>query len=131
MQKTMHISGEIFDNESDDVFKNSFFSRFSLRHAPDPVKLPDGIKKNYLFPTFYGDVTCAIGIFLCSYQKAEALIARELHPEIKPVKITRGRSLIAFSCYEYKNVMGVAPYNEVAMANLFWSIPGSGHPCFL
>ena len=116
MKKTMHIPTEMFDNESDDVFKNDFFRRFSLSHAATPVKLIDTLSKNYLFPTFYGDVTCAIGIFLCSYKKAEALVARELHPKIKPVKITRGRSLIAFSCYEYKNVMGVAPYNEVAMA---------------
>jgi hypothetical protein len=78
--------------------------------------LTDTIKKDYLFPTFYGDVTCAMGIFLCSYQKAEKLIAEKLHPKIKPVRITKGRALIAFSCYEYKNVMNVPPYNEIAMA---------------
>ena len=38
-----------------------------------------------------------------------------LHPRIKPVKMTKGRSLVAFSCYEYKNVLNLAPYNEVAM----------------
>ena len=54
--------------------------------------------------------------FYCSYEKAEKLVAEKLHPEIKPVRMTKGRSLIAFSCYEYKNVMGVAPYNEIAMA---------------
>jgi len=27
----------------------------------------------------------------------------------------KGRSLVVFSCYEYKNVLGVPPYNEIAM----------------
>ena len=116
MQKTIEIPAGIFNNQNEAVFKNDFFSRFTLRHAPEPLKLSDSISKDYLFPTFYGDVTCAIGIFLCSYRKAADLIARELHPAIKPVNMTGGRSLIAFSCYEYKNVLGVAPYNEVAMA---------------
>ncbi len=29
--------------------------------------------------------------------------------------MTQGRSLVAFSCYEYKNVMEVWPYNEISM----------------
>ena len=53
-----------------------------------------------------------MGIFLCSYARAEKMM---LHPRIKPVRMTRGRSLVAFSCYEYKRVLGVAPYNEIAM----------------
>ncbi len=106
----------MLDNGNDPVFKNDFFERFTLRKAGKPLQLTEKIVKDYLFPTFYGDVTCAIGIFLCSYKKAEALVAKELHPKIKPVKLTKGRSLIAFSCYEYKNVMGVPPYNEIAMA---------------
>ncbi len=104
------------DNGNAPAFKNAFFERFTLRHADRPLQLNDSVSKNYLFPTFYGDVTCGMGIFLCSYRKAESLVARGLHPAIKPVRLTRGRSIIAFSCYEYKNVMGVAPYNEIAMA---------------
>ncbi len=114
MKASKTIPEGMLDNG--DLFKNDFFNRFTLREALTPLKLNDSITKNYLFPTFYGDVTCAIGIFLCSYDKAEKLVAENLHPKIKPVKMTRGRSLIAFSCYEYKNVMGVAPYNEIAMA---------------
>ena len=34
---------------------------------------------------------------------------------MKPVRMTKGRSLVIFSCYQYKNVMNVAPYNEIAM----------------
>ena len=116
MKPTMDIPAQMLDNGNDPVFKNDFFERFTLRKAARPLQLTDRISKDYLFPTLYGDVTCAIGIFLCSYERAEALIAKELHPRIRPVAITKGRSLIAFSCYEYKNVMGVAPYNEIAMA---------------
>jgi hypothetical protein len=116
MKPTLDIPATLLDNGNDRIFKNDFFERFTLRKAAGPLQLNDKITKDYLFPTMYGDVTCAIGIFLCSYEKAESLVAKELHPEIKPVKITKGRSLIAFSCYEYKNVMSVPPYNEIAMA---------------
>ncbi|PKL36049.1 MAG: hypothetical protein CVV44_17660 [Spirochaetae bacterium HGW-Spirochaetae-1] len=116
MKPTMKIQQGMLDNQDSPVFRNDFFRRFELRHADKPLQLNERISKKYLFPTFYGDVTCAIGIFMCSYEKAAALVARELHHKIKPVKLTKGRSIIAFSCYEYKNVMGVAPYNEIAMA---------------
>ncbi|HOW81658.1 MAG TPA: acetoacetate decarboxylase family protein [Spirochaetota bacterium] len=116
MKPLMNIPPGMLNNAGDPVFNNDFFSRFRLRHADGPLQLNDKIFKDYLFPTFYGDVTCAIGIFLCSYDRAARLVARQLHEKIKPVKLTRGRSIIAFSCYEYKNVMGVAPYNEIAMA---------------
>lgn len=116
MKPSMNIPATLLDNGGSSVFKNEFFERFALRKAAAPLQLTEKISKDYLFPTFYGDVTCAIGIFLCSYKKAEALVAKGLHPGIRPVAITKGRSLIAFSCYEYKNVMNVPPYNEIAMA---------------
>ena len=34
---------------------------------------------------------------------------------MKAVKMTRGRSVVVLACYEYKNVMNVRPYNEIAM----------------
>ena len=110
MKPTFDIDEALLDNAAD--FDNDFFKRFALRHAPEPLQLNERISKNYLFPTFYGDVTCAIAIFLCPYEKAAALM---LHPRIKPVKVTRGRAPVVFSCYEYKHVLGVAPYNEIAM----------------
>jgi hypothetical protein len=110
MKPTTQFNGEFVKNE--DKFQDAFFKRFTLRHASAPLKLNDEVTKDYLFPTFYGDVTCAMAIFLCSYERAERMM---LHPRVKPVRMTRGRSLMAFSCYEYKNVMGVAPYNEIAM----------------
>ncbi|MCK7515367.1 MAG: acetoacetate decarboxylase family protein [Desulfobacterales bacterium] len=61
---------------------------------------------------------------MCSYEKAAALIAEQLSPRIVPVRMTKGRALVAFSCYEYKNVMGVRPYNEIAIA-----IPVMVDPC--
>lgn len=119
----MKFDGNLLENE--DKFQDDFYKRFKLRHAPEPIKLNDQVTKNYRFPTFYGDVTCAIGIFLCSYKKAEKMM---LHPRIKPVKMTRGRSLVAFSCYEYKNVMDVAPYNEIAMTIPIMVDPGFNPP---
>ncbi len=123
MKPTLDISPKLLDNAAE--FKNSFFSRFSLRHAPSPLKLSDKVSKNYLFPTLYGDVTCAMAVFMCSYEKAEKMM---LHPAIKPIKMPLGRSLAAFSCYEYKKVLGVAPYNEIAMTIPVMVDPGINVP---
>ncbi len=110
MKPTIEFEAGFLENEN--LFQDPFYKRFTLRHAEKPLNLSDNISKNYKFPTFYGDVTCAIGIFLCSYKKAQAMTP---HPDIKPVKMPKGRSLVVFSCYIYKNVMNVAPYNEIAM----------------
>src|SRR4051794_23739281 len=110
MTPTTDINPTLLDNTA--AFRDPFFQRFSLRRAPNPLALTDTISKDYLFPTLYADVTCAIGIFLCDYEAARALLP---HPAMRPVRMTLGRSLVAFSCYEYKNVLGVAPYNEIAM----------------
>lgn len=110
MKPTTDFVQEMLENEH--LFTDKFFKRHTLRHAPKPLRLSDKVSKNYMFPTFYGDVTCAMAIFLCDYKKAKALMP---HPKVKPVKMTMGRSIVAFSCYEYKNVMNVPPYNEIAM----------------
>lgn len=95
---------------NDDKFGDPFFRRFKLRNAP--LRLNDLVEKNYRFPTFYGNVTTAIGIFLCDYAKAKAALP---HPAMQPVKMPGGRAVVTISCYEYKNVMNVPPYNEVAV----------------
>ena len=123
MKPTIEFSEEFLDNA--DKFDNEFFRRFELRHAPEPLQLNEKISKNYLFPTFYGDVTCAIGIFMCSYEKARKLM---LHPKMLPVRMTKGRSLVIFSCYEYNNVMNVPPYNEIAMTIPVMMDPGINVP---
>ncbi|GAA3923953.1 acetoacetate decarboxylase family protein [Litoribacillus peritrichatus] len=110
MQANTNFSPELLDNESQ--FQDEFFKRFELRHRDSPLQLTDDISKNYRFPTFYGDSSCAIAIFHCDYEAAKAIMP---HPSMQPVKMTRGRSLVIFSCYEYRNVMNVAPYNEIAM----------------
>jgi hypothetical protein len=109
MEANRKITEGLLNNES--FFKDPFFNRFKLRHAPEPLELDGGIKKNYFFPTLYADVSCAIGIFLCDYDKAEKILP---HKKIWPVRMTKGRALVTLSCYQYKNVMGVAPYNEIA-----------------
>ncbi|HQJ07861.1 MAG TPA: 2-dehydropantoate 2-reductase [Deltaproteobacteria bacterium] len=114
MKATWDIPEEMLDNR--DLFKDDFYQRFTLRKAAEPLRINESLTKDYLFPTFYGDVTCAVAVFMCSYEKAAALVAEQLSPEIVPVRMTKGRALVAFSCYEYKNVMGVRPYNEIAIA---------------
>ena len=125
MEPTWTIEPELLDNADLPAFDTPFFGRFRLRTAPTPLRLTDDIAKDYLFPTFYGDVSCAIGIFLCSYERAAAMTP---HPLVRPVRMTRGRSLVAFSCYEYRNVLGVAPYNEIAMTIPVLVDPGLSVP---
>ena len=110
MKPTFDITEGLLDNG--DEFTEEFYKRFTLRHGPAPLQLNDEVQKDYLFPTFYGDVTCAAGAFLCSYEKAAKMM---LHPAIKPVRMPRGRAVVVFSCYIYRKVLGVAPYNEIAM----------------
>lgn len=110
MKTNLEFGPELLRNE--DKFEDAFFKRFRLRNAPHPLQLTDSISKNYRFPTLYSDVTCAIGIFHCDYERAKNIMP---HANILPVKMTKGRSLVIFSCYEYKNVMNVPPYNEIAM----------------
>jgi hypothetical protein len=110
MEPTRSYEPTILAN--DEHFGDPFFQRFVLRYAPKPLKLDDRVCKNYRFPTFYADVTCSVSIFLCDYKAAAALM-----PDLRmrPVRMTRGRSLVAFSSYIYRNVMGLPPYNEIAM----------------
>lgn len=110
MKPNLSLDKALIDNQ--DKFGDEFFRRFDLRHRDTPLKLSDDISKNYLFPTFYADVSCAIAIFHCDYLAARAMMP---DPDMAPVKMLRGRSLVIFSCYEYRNVMNVAPYNEIAM----------------
>jgi len=98
--------------ENAGLFTDSFFQRFPLRNAPAPLALSAEVSKTYRFPTFYADVTCAIAIFLCDHSRAQVMMP---HPSMKPVKMPGGRSVVLFSCYEYRNVMNISPYNEIAM----------------
>ena len=110
MKPNTKIEPGLVDNA--DSFTNPFFQRFDVRPAPTPLDLTEGLSKTFSFPTFYADVTCAIAIFLCDYQEAARTMP---HPSMQPVKMPGGRSVVLFSCYEYKKVMNVAPYNEIAM----------------
>lgn len=110
MKPNTHIDAGLLSNEAE--FTHEFFQQFTLRKNKQPLKLTDTITKDYQFPTLYGNVTCAIGVFLCSYEKAQAMLP---HPKMKPVAMPKGRALVTFSCYEYQQVLGVAPYNEIAM----------------
>ncbi len=109
MKPTLQYEAPLLSNE--DRFQDPFFRRFALRPAAAPLQLDEAIAKDYRFPTFYADVTCAIGIFLCDYEAARAMLP---HPAMRPVAVPGGRAVVTISCYEYRNVMNVPPYNEVA-----------------
>lgn len=102
------FDGSLLHNE--DRFSDAFFKRFTLKKHT--VHLTETMDKEYSFPTFYSDVTCAQAIFLCSYEEALKLMP---HPKIKPVRALKDRAVLAISGYEYKNVMGIPPYNEIAL----------------
>jgi hypothetical protein len=120
MKANTNLSPELLNNKVD--FTADYFKRFPLRTAPSPLQISDGITKNYLFPTFYGDVSCSLAVFLCDYQAALSLLPDS---SMKPVKMPGGRALVTFSCYEYKKVLGVLPYNEIAI-----TIPIQVNPLF-
>ena len=83
MKPNFDYGGPLLKNEA--KFQDPFFSRFHLREAPAPFQLDEKISKSYLFPIFYADVTCAIGIFMCDYAKAQVIMP---HSRMKPVKMT-------------------------------------------
>jgi hypothetical protein len=101
------FDGSLLANE--DKFQDDFYKRFQL--VKRKVRLTDTLEKEYQFPTLYGDVTCAQAIFLCSYEAALRLMP---HEKVRPVRARRDRAVMAVSCYEYKNVLGIPPYNEIA-----------------
>jgi hypothetical protein len=111
MQATTTVRPDMPANT--DRFQEPFFRRFPLRPLSNPLELDGGVTKRYSFPTLYADVGCAIGIFFCDYEAARALMP---HPRLHPVRMPRGRSLVIFSCYEYRHVHQVWPYNEIAMS---------------
>jgi hypothetical protein len=110
MQATHSVRADMPANETH--FDDAFFKRFPLQTAPRPLDLGDGIQKTYSFPTLYADVGCSIGIFLCDYEAARRLMPS---PKLTPVRMPKGRTLVIFSCYEYRQVLKVWPYNEIAM----------------
>lgn len=109
MKATNSVNPEFLNNQ--DQFTAPFFQRFQLHKRSTPLQLTDDISKDYNFPTFYGNVTCSQAIFLCNYDKACELMP---HPKMKPINMLGGRSLVAIASYVYRNVMNVAPYNEIA-----------------
>ena len=108
MKITTDFTGDLLQNQ--DKFTDDFFKRFALKNRK--IQLGDVMEKEYPFPTFYADVTCGQAIFLCSYDEALKLMP---HEKIKPVRALKRHAVLAISCYEYKNVMGVPPYNEIAL----------------
>lgn len=98
------------DNAGD--FNSEFYQRFTLRKNTQPLELSADLSKDFSFPTFYNKVSCGIGIFMCNYDKAQQILP---HASMKPVRMPGNRAVVIFSCYEYRNVMNMKPYNEIAM----------------
>jgi len=111
------------DNVSE--FNSPFYNRFNLRKNERPLLLTDRISKDFVFPTFYKNVSCGIGIFMCNYQAALALLP---HSAMRPVRMPGNRAVVIFSCYEYRTVMNMRPYNEIAMTIPILMGPGLSLP---
>jgi hypothetical protein len=110
MKADFNLVPDMPDNVGE--FTSDFFKRFVLRANTQPLQISDAISKDFSFPTFYKDVSCGIGIFMCNYEKALQVLP---HPSMKPVKMPGRRAVVIFSCYQYKSVMNMQPYNEIAM----------------
>lgn len=110
MKADFNLVPEMPDNAGE--FTSDFFKRFSLRKNTEPLRISDTITKDFSFPTFYRNVSCGIGIFMCNYEKALEVLP---HPSMQPVRMPGGRAVVIFSCYEYRTVMNMQPYNEIAM----------------
>ena len=123
MKPDFSITPAMPDNTGD--FNSAFYNRFTPKKNSQPLVLSDTVSKDFSFPTFYGDVSCAIGIFMCNYEQAHKVLP---HPSMKPVKMPGGRAVVIFSCYEYKNVMNMRPYNEIAMTIPLLMDPGISIP---
>jgi hypothetical protein len=111
--------------ENGSEFNSPFYNRFNLRKNESPLQLTEGISKDFLFPTLYKDVSCGIGIFMCSYSEAQKLLP---HPAMRPVSMPGNRAVVIFSCYEYRTVMNMRPYNEIAMTIPILMGPGLSLP---
>ncbi|MCB9205164.1 MAG: acetoacetate decarboxylase family protein [Flavobacteriales bacterium] len=110
MKADFNLVPEMPDNAGE--FTSDFYKRFTLRKNSQPLQVSETISKDFSFPTFYKNVSCGIGIFMCSYEQAQKALP---HPSMKPVRMPGGRAVVIFSCYEYKTVMNMQPYNEIAM----------------
>lgn len=113
MKPSFDIPATLLDNGKD--FNAPFFSGLRLRKAKAPLAIA-GTTRDYLFPTLYADVRCAVAIFHCSLEASRALLKAELGQDAEPPRLLGGRSIVAISCYEYRKVRGVRPYNEIAIA---------------
>lgn len=110
MKADFNLVPEMPDNAGE--FTSEFYKRFTLRKNTQPLQISNDISKDFYFPTLYKNVSCGIGIFLCNYEQALKVLP---HPSMKPVRMLGGRAVVIFSCYEYRAVMNMQPYNEIAM----------------
>lgn len=110
MKADFNLVPEMSNNAGE--FTSDFYKRFTLRKNTQPLQVSDSISKDFSFPTFYKDVSCGMGVFMCNYDQALKVLP---HPSMRPVRMPGGRAVIIFSCYEYRTVMNMQPYNEIAM----------------
>lgn len=110
MQANHEITPELLKNENE--FNDPFFLKHHLKPIQEPLVLTNEIKKQYMFPTFYNNVSCSMGVFFCNYDRAQALLPDR---NLRPINMLKGRSIVLISCYQYRSVYNIKPYNEIAM----------------
>jgi hypothetical protein len=63
-------------------------------------------------PVFYYDNTALTAIYTASAQRVRTLLP---HPDMRPVELSPGRCLVAFTAFEYRKT-DIGPYNEFSVA---------------
>ncbi|MCT2138640.1 hypothetical protein BHE97_07820 [Aeromicrobium sp. PE09-221] len=128
MHTTTHIAPHELDNTDDPAFADPFFAR--QRQRPATYRLTDEIEREYLFPTFYGDVTTAAAVFGADLTAARSLVRDRLGPGVRPVCLDRRRAAVAVAAYDYRSVRQIPPYHEMAVV-IPVQVGGRWHPPLL
>jgi len=90
------------------MFDDLFFKQFPQN--PSSFIDDGGQQRNYDFPSLYDSCRGMMGIFTCSWKKAQDLL-----PACSLIAAPGGigRALVAVGAFEYLNPKGMDPYNEV------------------
>ncbi len=89
------------------MFDNAFFKKFP--QAESSFIDDEGSEKKYLFPTFYEGSRAMMAAFTCSWKKAQAQLPKGCYPTPGGL----GKAVAIVSAFEYNNVQGMDPYNEI------------------
>lgn len=110
-EATRSLSPSVVPNE--DRFEDDpFFRRFPRTHLP-PLSLGDGIEKTYPSPSLIQDAQYAVAVFPCDLHAARRAMP---HRAVRPVTLSPGRAVAIVSFYDYRTVLNLPGYLEMAVS---------------